>query len=78
MRDLRQLEADIRKVEGIVVGLDGDQDRLYRPYPLSRPSPGRMKGREWVEQFERLYPDLDVTFPSLHLTLQDLRTRYEP
>lgn len=73
MRDLKQLAEEIRKVEGIVVGLDGDPGQLYRPYPLSRPSPGRMKGREWVEQFERLYPDVDVTFPALHLTLQDLR-----
>lgn len=74
---LSELAAQIKAIEGIVVGLESDDLRkLYRRYPLSYASPGRMRGREWLEQFAKWYPDVDVTFPSEHLTLAELRIRY--
>lgn len=76
--DVKQLEADVRRIEGIVIGLHGDNKRFFRTYPLSRPSPGRMRGREWLEQFEKWYPDIEVIFPSEHLTLAELRIRHSP
>jgi hypothetical protein len=75
--DVRQLERQIEKVEGIIVGLTDRQSRLHKPYP-TRPSPGSMTGREWLIEFTRMYPDLDVEFPAEHLTLSQLRVRHAP
>jgi hypothetical protein len=74
---LSEIEAQILQIEGFVVGLDSaDVTKLYPKYPMSIASPGRMRGYEWLEQFSKWYPDVDVVFPAERLTLADLRVRY--
>lgn len=75
--DLRQLERQVAAVEGIVVGLSDESNGLYKPYP-SRPSPGNMTGSEWLLEFSRRYPGVDVNFPARNLTLAQLRIRITP
>lgn len=75
--NLEELKAQIKAVEGLVVGLRCSKPISIKPYPLTRPSPGKMRGREWIEQFEGWYPDVELTFPSEGLTLAELRMRYE-
>ncbi len=73
-----ELAAQVKEVEGIIVGLESEAEDLVRAYPLTRPSLGRMRGAEWLAQFKKWYPGIDVTFPSEGLTLADLRRRTWP
>lgn len=75
--DLRQLERQIAAVEGVVVGLSDECNGLYKPYP-TRASPGNMTGTEWLLEFSRRYPSVEVEFPARNLTLAQLRIRTTP
>jgi hypothetical protein len=71
-----ELAAMIKQIEGILVGLECRTQTRFRPYPMSIASPGRMRVSEWLEQFEKWYPEIEATSPPENLTLGELRVRY--
>jgi len=75
--DIKKLVETIKEIEGIHVSLEfKDDEEPLRAYPISNGSPGSMRINEWVEQFETIYPSLEVFIDASNLTLADLRRRF--
>ncbi|MHB1109036.1 MAG: hypothetical protein ACYCZU_01765 [Devosia sp.] len=78
VRTLDELAAEIEFIEGFPVWLKCEDKRYFKPYPTRYASPPNMRGREWVEQFEKLYPDVDLTFLDEARFLGELRKKPAP
>lgn len=76
---IEKLENQILEIENLKVTIESDvsdSDLFIKDYPIKNGSPGNMMLDEWVEQFNKLYPELEVYIDASNLSLTDLRRRF--